>query len=151
MREFVWRLRAGHFREAASDGLLYLLLVISEFKVKGGATARRVFNAPLDSLGLRAWKSAARHANSRLPAGINAPLATALQQLDMGADGVLNLITLNCLYGTVVTAALSRALKERPGIPLLTLVYDGLKKTNEKTRLEAFMEQVKDNFARRPL
>jgi hypothetical protein len=27
---------------------------------------------------------------------------------------------------------------------MLTLVYDGLKKTNERTRLEAFMEQVWD-------
>jgi hypothetical protein len=25
-------------------------------------------------------------------------------------------------------------------------VYDGLKKTNEKTRIEAFMEQVHDGF-----
>jgi len=61
---------------------------------------------------------------------------------------VLNLMTLNCAFGTVVTASLLRALKERQGIPMLTLVYDGLKKTNEKTRLEAFMEQVWDRFQR---
>jgi len=29
---------------------------------------------------------------------------------------------------------------------MLTLVYDGLKKTNERTRVEAFMEQVSDHF-----
>jgi hypothetical protein len=29
---------------------------------------------------------------------------------------------------------------------MLTLVYDGLKKTNERTRIEAFMEQVHDRF-----
>jgi hypothetical protein len=77
--------------------------------------------------------------------GITAPLATD-ELFDQGADGVLNLMTLNCSYGTVVTAALLRALKKRPGTPLLTLVFDGLKKTNEKTRLEAFMEQVQDRF-----
>ena len=82
----------------------------------------------------------------RFPPGIAAPLATALSYIDRGANGVLNLITLNCSYGTVVTAALLRALKELPELPLLTLVYDGLKKTNEKTRLEAFMEQVRDHF-----
>jgi hypothetical protein len=42
-----------------------------------------------------------------------------------------------------------RALKERSSAPMLTLIYDGLKKTNEKTRLEAFMEQVRDHFERR--
>jgi hypothetical protein len=58
-------------------------------------------------------------------------------------------MTLNCSYGTVVTAALMRALKARPEIPMLTLVYDGLKKTNEKTRIEAFMEQAHDHMERR--
>ncbi len=74
------------------------------------------------------------------------PISTALKYVDCGADGVLNLMTLNCSYGTVVTAALLRALKQRDRVPMLTLVFDGLKKTNEKTRLEAFMEQVWDHF-----
>jgi benzoyl-CoA reductase/2-hydroxyglutaryl-CoA dehydratase subunit BcrC/BadD/HgdB len=86
----------------------------------------------------------------RLPPGIAAPLATALSSINHGAHAILNLITLNCSYGTVVTAALNRALKGMPNIPMLTLVYDGLKKTNEKTRLEAFMEQVHETFRRKP-
>jgi len=149
LREFIWTLLSGRSREAAQDGLLYLLMAASEFKVKGGPTGRRTLNSPLDLLGRRMWKSAARHADTRLPGGITAPIVTVLQHLDMGADGALNLITLNCSYGTVVTAALSRALKARPGIPMLTLVYDGLKKTNEKTRLEAFMEQVRDHWRKK--
>jgi benzoyl-CoA reductase/2-hydroxyglutaryl-CoA dehydratase subunit BcrC/BadD/HgdB len=84
--------------------------------------------------------------DTRLPAGIMAPLSTVLRQVDAQADGVLNLMTLNCSYGTVVTAALSRVLRDQYAVPMLTLVYDGLKKTNEKTRLEAFMEQVWDRF-----
>ncbi len=58
-------------------------------------------------------------------------------------------MTLNCSFGTVVTAALSRALRQGHDTPMLTLIYDGLKKTNEKTRLEAFMEQVWDHFRNR--
>ena len=63
-----------------------------------------------------------------------------------GADGLLNLITLNCSYGTVVTAVLNRELQSRHGVPMLTLVYEGLEKTNEKTRLEAFMQQVRNRW-----
>jgi predicted CoA-substrate-specific enzyme activase len=148
-RQFVWRLLGGQWKEAAADGLMALLLLASEFKVKGGPIARSTMEGPWDPFGVRMWKTAAALTNGHLSSGINAPLATALHQLDQGADGVLNLITLNCLYGTVTTAVLARALKDRPGIPMLTLIFDGLKKTNEKTRLEAFMEQVHDNFRRR--
>ncbi len=149
LRDAVWDLRSGRARQAVADAFLVLCMAVSEFKVKGGRRARRVLNAPLDLLGLRMWKSVALNANTHLPEGITAPLVTALDEVQRGADGVLNLITLNCSYGTVVTAALSRALKEGPGVPMLTLVFDGLKKTNENTRLEAFMEQVHDRFRQR--
>ena len=146
LRDFIWSVLNGRSRSAAEHGIFYTLMTISEFKVKSLPGVRRALNCSTDLLGLNMWKKASRHAHSRLPAGITAPLATALNYLDQGADGVLNLMTLNCSYGTVVTAALLRALKKRPGTPLLTLVFDGLKKTNDKTRLEAFMEQVQDRF-----
>ncbi len=145
-RDMAWGFRNGRLRAGVEEGLLYLFLAISEFRVKGSRILRRRLSGPLDLSGLRMWKSASSQVHTRLPAGITAPIATALHQLERGADGVLNLMTLNCSYGTVVTAALSRAIKEKPGIPMLTLVFDGLKKTNEKTRLEAFMEQVRDYF-----
>jgi hypothetical protein len=146
LRDFIWSVLNGRSRSAAEHGIFYTLMTISEFKVKSLPGVRRALNCSTDLLGINLWKKASRYADSRLPAGITAPLATALNYLDQGADGVLNLMTLNCSYGTVVTAALLRALKKRPGTPLLTLVFDGLKKTNEKTRLEAFMEQVQDRF-----
>ena len=146
LRDFIWSVLSGRSRSAAEHGIFYALMTISEFKVKSLPGVRRALNQSTDLLGLNMWKKASRHAHSRLPAGITAPLATALNYLDQGADGILNLMTLNCLYGTVVTAALLRALKKSPGTPLLTLVFDGLKKTNERTRLEAFMEQVHDRF-----
>ncbi len=149
VKDFAWAVRSRRFREAAQEGLLYMAVAASEFKVKGGPLGRTVVRSSLDLLGLRMWKSAGRHVDTRLPGGITAPLVTALHHLNSGADGVLNLIALNCSYGTVVTASLSRALRQYPGVPMLTLVYDGLKKTNERTRLEAFMEQVHDHFGRR--
>jgi predicted CoA-substrate-specific enzyme activase len=149
MKDLVWNLLNRRSREAAHSTLLYLFMLISEFKVKRGPGARRVYNSPMDLLGLNMWKAAARHTDIRLPGGITAPIATTMRDLEMGANGVLNLITLNCAYGTVVTVALTRALKEGPGVPMLTLIYEGLKKTNETSRVEAFMDQVHNHFRRK--
>jgi len=146
LRDLAWSVLRLRSQEAFRSGILYALLAASEFKVKGSQTVRKAWTTPLDLSGLSMWKSASQHAHTRLPSGITAPIATALQQVEEGANGILNLMTLNCQYGTVVTAALSRALKQKPNLPMLTLVYDGLKKTNERTRLEAFMSQVHDHF-----
>jgi|GEM_PF-62423 len=155
LQEVVWGLLGHRIKRFAGMAALYAFMVASEYKVKGGDAARRVPGARRDFLGARQWRAAAERADVRLPAGITAPITTTLEQVELGVDGVLNLITLNCSYGTVVTVALARELKSTSDVPMLTLVYDGLKKTNEKTRLEAFMEQVHDRFrrrsARRPL
>ncbi len=149
LQEMVWfGLEGGRKRRALGSGLLYAFMAYSEYKVKGGACARRVLGVPLDISGRRLWKRAGSYTPTQLPPGITAPLATCLHQVEQGADGVLNLITLNCSFGTVVTAALARALEDYE-TPMLTLVFDGLKQTNEKTRLEAFMEQVKERFNER--
>ena len=58
-------------------------------------------------------------------------------------SGIANLIVLNCLYGTVATAILKKVQREHNRIPLLTIIYDGLKPTNEQTRIEAFVHQAK--------
>ncbi|MEW6348924.1 MAG: acyl-CoA dehydratase activase [Thermodesulfobacteriota bacterium] len=149
MRDFVWSVRAGSVKKALGHGLVQGLLSLTEFRVKGGEAAKRVKGCPPDLSGMRMWNLAAMHTDTRLPSGITGPVATALDCVDSGADGVLNLMSLNCSFGTVVTAALNRALKQRGDIPMLTLVYDGLKKTNEKTRIEAFMDQVRDHAARK--
>lgn len=130
-----------------SKASFFASLALSELRIRGSSLARRVSEAPLDPLGVRMRRTAGRHLDHRYPTGMSAPLATALGQIERGAEGVLNLITLNCSYGTVVTAALNRAMRNGPDVPMLTLVYDGLKKTNERTRIEAFMEQVHDRFA----
>jgi predicted CoA-substrate-specific enzyme activase len=132
--------------ELDSGGSLYASMVLSEMRLKEIAREWAGDRSPLDLGGTGMKDPAARHPDDRLPPGIAAPLATVLDSIDHGAHAILNLITLNCSYGTVVTAALNRALKGMPHIPMLTLVFDGLKKTNEKTRLEAFMEQVHAGF-----
>lgn len=149
LRDSVWSVLNHNALAAARHGLFYLLMTMSELKLKRSDAVRRAIDAPLDIAGLNMWKTVSSHTETRLPAGITAPVASALQEAERDADGILNLMTLNCSFGTVVTAALSRELRKGRETPMLTLVYDGLKKTNEKTRLEAFMEQVWDRFRKR--
>ncbi len=146
LRDFAWSLMGSRSREAVHHGFVYMMQAFYEFRIKSARGTREAVGGRLVMPAWDMWRTASRYAHTRLPAGITAPLATTLQYLDQGADGVLNLMALNCSYGTVVTAALTRALKDRPGTPMLTLIFDGLKKTNEKTRLEAFMDQVRDRF-----
>jgi len=65
-----------------------------------------------------------------------------------GSGGIANLIVLNCVFGSLATAIYKKVQKERDGIPLLTMIYDGLKQTNEKTRVEAFVHQVRSYWER---
>ena len=60
-----------------------------------------------------------------------------------GCSGVANLIVLNCLYGTLSTVIYKGIQREHDRIPILNMIYDGLKQTNERTRIEAFMHQAK--------
>ncbi|MCX5998066.1 MAG: hypothetical protein NTU41_00320, partial [Chloroflexi bacterium] len=65
-----------------------------------------------------------------------------------GCSGIANLIVLNCLYGTLSTALYRKLHREHDRIPILTIVYEGLKPTNEQTRIEAFVHQVKQYHER---
>jgi predicted CoA-substrate-specific enzyme activase len=60
-----------------------------------------------------------------------------------GCSGIANLIILNCLYGTLSTAVYRGIQREHNRIPVLNMIYDGLKQTNAKTRVEAFVHQAK--------
>ena len=60
-----------------------------------------------------------------------------------GCSGIANLIVLNCLYGTLSTAIYKKLQRDRNRIPMLTIIYEGLKPTNEQTRIEAFIHQAK--------
>jgi len=60
-----------------------------------------------------------------------------------GCSGIANLVILNCLYGTVSTAIYRGIQREHNRIPVLNMIYDGLKQTNAKTRIEAFIHQAK--------
>ncbi|MBW1917551.1 MAG: CoA activase [Deltaproteobacteria bacterium] len=60
-----------------------------------------------------------------------------------GASGLVNIMPFTCMPGTVVNALFKRFREEHDNIPFINLVYDGQEQTNTRTRLEAFMYQVR--------
>ncbi len=60
-----------------------------------------------------------------------------------GVAGLVNIMPFTCMPGTVVNALFKRFREEHGNIPFLNLSYDGQEQTNTRTRLEAFMYQVR--------
>ncbi len=60
-----------------------------------------------------------------------------------GIDGAVNVYPFNCLPGTVVSAVSRRIKRDKPGLPWLNLAFDGQEDTDNTSRFEAFMDQVR--------
>jgi predicted CoA-substrate-specific enzyme activase len=67
----------------------------------------------------------------------------AVKFIEMGVDGIVNIMPFTCMPGTITNALLKRCREEHDNIPFLNMAYDGQAQTNTMTRLEAFMYQVK--------
>jgi predicted CoA-substrate-specific enzyme activase len=65
-----------------------------------------------------------------------------------GADGVINAICFNCMIGTVAAAIAAKVRADYDQIPIPTFIYTGSELAAERTRLEAFVYQVRQ-YAKR--
>jgi predicted CoA-substrate-specific enzyme activase len=70
-------------------------------------------------------------------------LGKAKDYWNKGACGLINIMPFTCMPGTIVNALLKRFREDHQNIPFLNLSYDGQEQTNTRTRLEAFMYQVR--------
>ena len=66
-----------------------------------------------------------------------------------GVSGLVNIMPFTCMPGTVVNSLFRRFQEEHDHIPFLNLAYDGQEQTHTRTRLEAFMYQVRQFQDRR--
>jgi predicted nucleotide-binding protein (sugar kinase/HSP70/actin superfamily) len=74
-------------------------------------------------------------------------IGKAIDFINKGASGIINIMPFTCMPGTVVSA-LAKKLKENyEGLPWLDLPIDGNEGVNLETRLEAFMHQAFDRFS----
>ena len=93
-------------------------------------------------------EAAAPYATESIDPVVTVNLSKAKNYAMRGCSGIANLIVLNCLYGTLATAIYKKIQRDHNQIPMITMIYEGLKPTNEKTRIEAFVHQVKSYYER---
>jgi predicted CoA-substrate-specific enzyme activase len=67
----------------------------------------------------------------------------AVDYIRKGVSGIVNVMPLSCMPGTIASAILKRVREEHDNIPLLNIAYEGQKDSQTLTRLEAFMHQAK--------
>jgi predicted nucleotide-binding protein (sugar kinase/HSP70/actin superfamily) len=65
-----------------------------------------------------------------------------------GVDGVAQAICLNCMIGTAAAALLGRIRRDY-GVPMVSLVYGSTEGPAQRTKLEAFVHQVREHHRKR--
>ena len=75
-------------------------------------------------------------------------IGKTIEQFQHHASGVVNVMPFTCMPGSIVTALLKRVREDHEQMPVVSLAYDGQAEGNTRTRIEAFMHQVKE-FHRR--
>ena len=88
------------------------------------------------------FEKTSKYLSSDLSTGVISPVGSVIDTLQLGAKGIINVITLNCSFGNVVTSVLQRVRRDYGDVPLLTLVCEEQQGGNQLTRLEAFMHQI---------
>jgi predicted nucleotide-binding protein (sugar kinase/HSP70/actin superfamily) len=67
----------------------------------------------------------------------------AIDYINRGVSGIVNVMPFTCMPGTIATAVLKRVREDHENIPLLNIAYEGQGDTQTLTRLEAFMHQAR--------
>jgi predicted nucleotide-binding protein (sugar kinase/HSP70/actin superfamily) len=67
----------------------------------------------------------------------------AIDFINRGVSGVVNVMPFSCMPGTITSAILKRVREDFGTIPFLNIAYEGQQDTQTLTRLEAFMHQAK--------
>jgi predicted nucleotide-binding protein (sugar kinase/HSP70/actin superfamily) len=71
-------------------------------------------------------------------------IGRAIDFVYQGASGIVNCMPFNCMPGTIVSSLSRKVSHDLNDIPWLNISYEGLQDTGEETRLEAFVDQVKN-------
>jgi predicted nucleotide-binding protein (sugar kinase/HSP70/actin superfamily) len=67
----------------------------------------------------------------------------AIDYINHGVSGIVNVMPFTCMPGTIATAVLKRVREDHNDIPLLNIAYEGQGNSQTITRLEAFMHQAR--------
>lgn len=134
------------YRDLVSTGLINLRKDFETWKIK------KKLRGTLDRMSEPAYKTVLELAKPYIhPENNRILLLNIAKMVDFsrrGADGVINVICLNCMLGTVSEAISAQIKRDHDRIPIPTLVFSGTDSPSENTKLEAFVYQVQ-RFAQR--
>jgi len=68
----------------------------------------------------------------------------AVDLIERGVSGIINVMPFTCMPGSVVTALSKKIQEDYHGIPWLNIAFDGQEDATLQTRLEAFIYQAKE-------
>ena len=71
----------------------------------------------------------------------------SVEYIENGVSGIVNVMPLTCMPGTIANALITRIRKQIGSKPFLALACDGQQETGRFLRLEAFVHQAKENMA----
>lgn len=93
-------------------------------------------------------KTVGKHIDITIDRALTLNLSRIGELHEAASDGILNVMCHNCMLGTVTESLTSTLRKDTDDTPICTLVYEGLKSTHNKNRLEAFAHQVKQKIGK---
>ena len=67
----------------------------------------------------------------------------AIDFINKGVSGIVNVMPLSCMPGTITAAVLKSVREVHPSLPMLNIAYEGQQDSQTLTRLEAFMHQAR--------
>ena len=141
-------LRKGNYRGFAANFLTDKIQKWIEHRLTGslGSSLRQPREPAIEEL--------IRHASPYMHPSFEGEailsIGKAIDFISRGASGLINAMPFTCMPGTIVNAVLKRCREDHHNIPLLTIAYDGQQDGNTRTRLEAFVYQVRHYQDRRP-
>jgi predicted nucleotide-binding protein (sugar kinase/HSP70/actin superfamily) len=128
------------YRDLVATGLLNLKKDFETWKIK------KTLRGAMDRLAEPAYKTVLEFTTPYInPENNRILLLNIAKMVDFarrGADGVINVICLNCMLGTVSEAISAQIKRDYDKIPIPTLVFSGSESSRENTKLEAFVYQV---------
>ena len=128
------------YRNLAAKGILSLRKDYETWKIK------KKLRGALDHMSEPAYKEVLKLSAPYINPDNNRILLLNIAKMAdfarRGADGVINVICLNCMLGTVSEAISAQIRRDYGKIPIPTLVFSGSDSSSDKTKLEAFVYQV---------
>jgi len=134
------------YPEVAVSGLLYLRKELHKWKVRQRLESAGVDSDPSFKEIVRFTAPYVGLDNNQI---VLLNIARMVDYARKGADGVINAICFNCMLGTVSAAIAARVRKDCGDIPIPTFIFTGAELATGRTKLEAFVYQVKQSAARK--